>query len=266
MWLTIERVLIVAIFVIVAAFALSLLVFRLGFYVRRNAAPTSPVLDEAQSSPRASPEIGSPQVTPLRPAPPVGQETPEDRDVARPAETSVLIKPYALTIPVAGVRPEQLRDTYNEARSKGRTHNALDIMASCGTPTVAATAGKIIKLFQSARGRITIYQLGADNRTVYYYAHIARYADGLTEGRLAQQGEVIGYVSDTGNVVPGGYHLHFAIWTVTDPKRCWNSENINPYPLRRFVHNSPARVRKRLAQQASACLRAAAAPISRGLI
>ena len=145
----------------------------------------------------------------------------------------MLIKPDALTISVAGVRPEQLRDTYNEARSEGRTHNALDIMAKCGTPTVAATAGKIIKLFQSARGGVTIYQLCADNRTVFYYAHLARYADGLTEGRLAQQGEVIGYVGDTGNVVPGGCHLHFAIWTVTDPKRYWNGKSINSYPLLR---------------------------------
>ena len=143
----------------------------------------------------------------------------------------MLIKPDALTISVAGVRPEQLRDTYNEARSEGRTHNALDIMASCGTPTVAATAGKIIKLFQSARGGSTIYQLCADNRTVFYYAHLARYADGLTEGLLAQQGEVIGYVGDTGNVAPGGCHLHFAMWIVTDPKRYWDGENINPYPL-----------------------------------
>jgi len=145
----------------------------------------------------------------------------------------VLIKPDALTISVAGVRPEQLRDTYNEARSEGRTHNALDIMASCGTPIVAATAGKIIKLFQSKLGGITIYQLGADNRMVYYYAHLARYADGLTEGGLSRQGEVIGYVGDTGNVAPGGCHLHFAIWIVTDPKRYWNGENINPYPLLR---------------------------------
>ena len=141
------------------------------------------------------------------------------------------IKPDALTISVAGVRPEQLRDTYTEARSEGRTHNALDIMARCGTPTVVATAGKIIKLFQSARGGTRIYQLGDDNRTAYYYAHLSLYADGLTEGRLAQQGEVIGYVGDTGNVAPGGCHLHFAIWIVTDPKRYWDGENINPYPL-----------------------------------
>jgi murein DD-endopeptidase MepM/ murein hydrolase activator NlpD len=225
MWLTIKHAII-----IVAAFALLLLVFGLGIYVRRIAESTSHVPTEDHSSPQASPEIGSSPIAPSHPAPPVGQETPEDRDVARPAETPLMIKSDALTIPVVGVRPEQLRDTYNEARSEGRTHNALDIMASCGTPTVAATAGKIIKLFQSARGGITIYQLGADNRTVYYYAHLARYADGLTEGLLAQQGEVIGYVGDTGNVAPGGCHLHFAIWIVTDPKRYWDGENINPYP------------------------------------
>jgi peptidoglycan LD-endopeptidase LytH len=228
MWLKIKRVLI-----IVAAFTLSLLVFRLGMYMRRVTESASHVPTEDQSSPQASPEIGSSPIAPSRPAPPVGQETPEDRDVARPAGTPEMIKSDALTIPVAGVRPEQLRDTFNEARSEGRTHNALDIMASCGTPTVAATTGKIIKLFQSARGGITIYQLGADNRTVYYYAHLARYADGLTEGRLAQQGEVIGYVGDTGNVAPGGCHLHFAVWIVTDPKRYWDGENINPYPLLR---------------------------------
>jgi peptidoglycan LD-endopeptidase LytH len=225
MWLTIKHA-----FIIVAAFALLLLVFRLGIYLRRISESTSHVPTVDHSSPQASPEIGSSPIAPSRPAPPVGQETPENRDVARLAETPLMIKSDALTIPVVGVRPEQLRDTYNESRSEGRTHNALDIMASCGTPTVAATAGKIIKLFQSARGGITIYQLGADNRTVYYYAHLARYADGLTEGLLAQQGEVIGYVGDTGNVVPGGCHLHFAIWIVTDPKRYWDGENINPYP------------------------------------
>jgi murein DD-endopeptidase MepM/ murein hydrolase activator NlpD len=226
MWLTIKRGIIIA-----AAFALLLLVFRLGIYMRRIAESTSHISTEDHSSPQASPEIGSSPIAPSRPAPPVGQETPEDRDVARPAETPVMIKSDALTIPVAGVRPEQLRDTFNEARSEGRTHNALDIMASCGAPVVAATAGKIIKLFQSARGGITIYQLGADNQTVYYYAHLARYADGLTEGRLTRQGEIIGHVGDTGNAAPGGCHLHFAIWIVTDPKRYWDGENINPYPL-----------------------------------
>ncbi|MGH9769269.1 MAG: peptidoglycan DD-metalloendopeptidase family protein [Blastocatellia bacterium] len=225
--------------IIMGGLALLLAIFQLAFYAQRGAAPASPALPEARNSPRASPVIGQSPMAPMSPtapslpSPPVGHETPENGGAARPVETVALIEPGALTIPVAGVRPEQLRDTYSESRSEGRAHHALDIMASCGAPVVAALPGKIIKLFRSDRGGVTIYQMGADNQTVYYYAHLARYADGLAEGHLARQGEVIGYVGDTGNVVRGACHLHFAIWSVTDPKRYWEGENINPYPLLR---------------------------------
>src|SRR5262249_52048037 len=43
---------------------------------------------------------------------------------------------FKLVIPVAGIKPEQLRDTYTDARSEGRLHNAIDIMAAHGTPVV----------------------------------------------------------------------------------------------------------------------------------
>jgi peptidoglycan LD-endopeptidase LytH len=138
-----------------------------------------------------------------------------------------------LIIPVVGIRPDDLRDTYNQSRSEGRVHNAIDIMAPRGTPVVAATSGKILKLFTSEKGGITIYQLDPDNTTVYYYAHLDRYADNLSEGHVAKQGEVIGYVGDTGNSGAGNYHLHFAIWKISDPKHYWDGENVNPYPLLR---------------------------------
>jgi len=51
-----------------------------------------------------------------------------DGIATRPEETVVAIKPGSLTIPVVGVRPEQLRDTYSESRAEGRAHNTLDIM------------------------------------------------------------------------------------------------------------------------------------------
>jgi murein DD-endopeptidase MepM/ murein hydrolase activator NlpD len=66
---------------------------------------------------------------------------------------------------------------------------------------------------------------------IFYYAHLQRYRDGLTEGQFVQQGEVIGFVGDTGNAGPGDYHLHFSIAIVNDPKRYWEGTNINPYPL-----------------------------------
>jgi len=139
--------------------------------------------------------------------------------------------PTNLIIPVAGVRPDQLRDTFSEARSEGRIHDAIDIPAPRGTPVLAAADGTILKLFHSDRGGTTIYQLSVDQKIVYYYAHLDSYAGGLAEGHFARQGETIAYVGDSGNAGPANYHLHFSIALVSDPKRYWDGVNINPYPL-----------------------------------
>jgi peptidoglycan LD-endopeptidase LytH len=137
----------------------------------------------------------------------------------------------SLIIPVAGVRPDQLLDTFDDARSEGRVHDAIDIMAPAETSVLAAADGKILKLSQSDRGGTTIYQLSQDEKMVFYYAHLSRYADNLTEGSIVRQGQPIAYVGDTGNAGPGNYHLHFSIAVVSDPKRYWEGTNINPYPL-----------------------------------
>ena len=141
--------------------------------------------------------------------------------------------PAKLIIPVAGVRPEQLRDTFSEARSEGRVHDAIDIPAPRGTPVIAAADGPIVKLFHSDRGGTTIYQLSTDGKFVYYYAHLDRYAEGLSEGQFAKQGETIAYVGDSGNAGSGNYHLHFSVAEISDPKNFWHGVNINPYPLLR---------------------------------
>jgi peptidoglycan LD-endopeptidase LytH len=124
-----------------------------------------------------------------------------------------------------------LIDTFDAARSEGRVHDAIDIPAAAETPVLAAADGKILKLFQSERGGTTIYQLSADQKLIFYYAHLSHYADGLTEGQFVRQGQVIAYVGDTGNAGAGNYHLHFSIAIVSDPKRYWEGANINPYPL-----------------------------------
>lgn len=142
-------------------------------------------------------------------------------------------RPGELIIPVAGIGPEELLDTYNDARSQGRIHNAIDIIAPLGTPVLAAADGQIVKLFNSEQGGITIYQLDAKRNIIYYYAHLDRYADDVVEGKVVRQGEVIAYVGDTGNAAPGNYHLHFSISIVTDPKRYWEGVNVNPYPILR---------------------------------
>ena len=136
-----------------------------------------------------------------------------------------------LIVPVAGVRREQLIDTFSEARSEGRTHDAIDIPAPAGTPVLAAADGEIVRLFQSERGGTTIYQLSADRKLIFYYAHLQGYAPNLQDGQYVHQGDVIAYVGDTGNAGLGNFHLHFSIAIVNDPKRYWEGTNINPYPL-----------------------------------
>ena len=150
---------------------------------------------------------------------------------ANSAFPSPELTPGKLIVPVAGVRPDQLHDTFSESRSEGRVHDAIDIPAPLGTPVLAAADGKIVKLFHSEQGGTTIYQLSTDNKFIYYYAHLDRYAEGLTEDHFAKQGETIAYVGDTGNAGAGNYHLHFSIAVISDPKRYWEGVNINPYPL-----------------------------------
>src|SRR4051812_39552990 len=41
-----------------------------------------------------------------------------------------------LLIPVQGIEASQLHDTYNDARSGGRVHDAIDIHAPRGTPVL----------------------------------------------------------------------------------------------------------------------------------
>ena len=147
------------------------------------------------------------------------------------ASPTITDAPPPLIVPVTGVRPDQLRDTFSEARTEGRVHDAIDIPAPLGTPVVAAADGTIVKLFHSDRGGTTIYQLSTDSRFIFYYAHLDRYAEDLAEGHTARQGEIIAYVGDTGNAGAGNYHLHFSIAVVSDPKKYWQGVNINPYPL-----------------------------------
>jgi murein DD-endopeptidase MepM/ murein hydrolase activator NlpD len=145
----------------------------------------------------------------------------------------VVVGPTGLAIPVTGIKPRQLSDTYTQARAGGqRTHDAIDIMAAEGTPVIAAAPGRVEKLFFSdGGGGITAYVRSPDQRWIYYYAHLQAYAPGLAEGQSVQRGQLIGRVGHTGNANPAGPHLHFAIFRMNPGERWWQGAAINPYPL-----------------------------------
>jgi peptidoglycan LD-endopeptidase LytH len=187
------------------------------------------------SIPRRDP--ASPSAAPLASAP-VGVPAPGDAgtvssDPRRRVPSLRAQTPLpegAIAIPVAGVRREDLRDHFDDARG-GRVHNAIDIPAPRGTPVVAAVDGTIRKLFLSNAGGITIYQADPTNQWIYYYAHLDAYAPALAEGAAVRRGDVIGFVGSTGNAPPHAPHLHFAIGRIAEAGDWSKNDPVNPYPI-----------------------------------
>ena len=137
-----------------------------------------------------------------------------------------------LIVPVRGVEPSQLRDTYDELRGGDtRTHEALDIPAPRGTPVLSATGGRVLKLFDSKAGGKMVYAADSSERFILMYAHLDSYANGLAEGQPLTRGQVLGAVGTTGNAPPNLPHLHFAIARSNDVKVWWKGEPVNPFPL-----------------------------------
>jgi murein DD-endopeptidase MepM/ murein hydrolase activator NlpD len=192
---------------------------------------------------RQEPADAAPAATPrgeeARVSPEVAGRLPAGEDPAALGTTGLVSESAAidilsdreLLVPVEGVPRTALRDNFTDIRSGGRAHEALDIMAPRGTAVRAVEAGSIAKLFESKAGGFTVYQFDPTGRFSYYYAHLDRYATGLTEGQTVRRGEVIGYVGSTGNASPDAPHLHFGVFRLGPERRWWKGEPVNPYPL-----------------------------------
>ncbi|MES2337451.1 MAG: M23 family metallopeptidase [Pseudomonadota bacterium] len=153
-------------------------------------------------------------------------------DVIARARSPRAVTPDGIVIPVRGVAPQRIVDTWGQSRAGGaRAHQGTDIMAPGGAPVLAATAGTVEKLFDSGAGGHTLYIRSPDRRWSYYYAHLAAYAPGIAEGARVAAGQHIAFVGDTGNAGPGNYHLHFGVSRMGLGDRWWQGEPVNPYPL-----------------------------------
>ncbi|ATQ78022.1 hypothetical protein CR152_28580 [Massilia violaceinigra] len=136
-----------------------------------------------------------------------------------------------LMVPVEGIKLSSLRDNFDQPRGADRHHEALDIMAPKGTKVLAVSDGKLVKLFNSKPGGLTVYQFDPSEKYAYYYAHLDRYAEGVKEGMELKRGDLVGYVGVTGNSDPNAPHLHFAVVELTAEKKWWKGTPINPFPL-----------------------------------
>lgn len=130
--------------------------------------------------------------------------------------------PLSLPVPVEGVEPSQLSDTWGAARSEGRKHEGIDIFAPRGTQILSVSPGLVLFRGWNRLGGNTVTVLGPAGYR-HYYAHLDEYdAPGTLD--WVKQGEVLGYVGDTGNAAGTPTHLHYGIYIP------WHGA-IDPYPL-----------------------------------
>ena len=87
-----------------------------------------------------------------------------------------------------------------------RAHKGTDYAAQTGTPIRATSDGRITRAsrYGSFGNLVTIKHSGGFETK---YAHLSRFASGISRGDRVRQGEVIGYVGATGGAT--GPHLHY---------------------------------------------------------
>jgi peptidoglycan LD-endopeptidase LytH len=172
-----------------------------------------------ESDPSPAPATTSAPEAPSTTAAPAPAPAPEPSS-SEPAPTVPVPVPdvgSGLACPVDG--PRSFADTWGAARSGGRSHEGVDIMAPAGTPLVAMEAGRV-EFNTNTLGGNTL-RLYGNSGTRYYYAHLSAWEG---SNRTVAKGEVIGYVGMTGNT--SANHLHLQVHP-------GGGAAVNPYPFAR---------------------------------
>ena len=170
-----------------------------------------------------------------QPAPPPqqrasGDAAPRERAVQPLGDDVLALRARTLLFPVEGVAPSTLRDSFAEGRV-GHLHEAVDILAPRGSNVLAVDDGRVVKLFNSVRGGLTVYQFDVGETYCYYYAHLDGYVPWLAEGAVVRKGAVLGYVGTTGNAPKDTPHLHFTVFKLGPDRRWWEGTPINPFGI-----------------------------------
>lgn len=157
-------------------------------------------------------------------------DAPEARPVEAVAPELLALRERGLLVPVEGIDPQKIYDSFDDARDGQRVHNAIDILAKRGTPVLAADDGVILRVGKNHLGGNVVWQADATRSFAYYYAHLDQWARGLKEGQSVSRGDVIGYVGTTGNAPKNVPHLHFQLLRITDERHYTSGPPIDPLP------------------------------------
>lgn len=126
-----------------------------------------------------------------------------------------------LAVPVLGVAVNELKDTWGEARSGGRVHEGIDIVAKRGALIVSPTKAVVTRIGYDNSGGNYIITVNPGGEQ-FYYAHLDSVAEHVVYGSELMRGDPIGYVGNSGNAIGRSPHLHLGIY--------YNGEWTNPYP------------------------------------
>ena len=132
--------------------------------------------------------------------------------------------PATFPVPVDGVLPNQLVNTWGAARDGGRRHQGIDIIAPRGTPIRSATEGIIESKGMRGLGGLVVTVIGPGGYR-HYYAHLED-VGAQAVGEWVHAGEIIGTVGNSGNAAVSVPHLHYGIYTP-------GGKAVNPYTFLR---------------------------------
>jgi murein DD-endopeptidase MepM/ murein hydrolase activator NlpD len=106
-----------------------------------------------------------------------------------------------------------------------RMHRGVDFAAARGSPILAAGDGIVKKYGRlGGYGNYILIQHNTEYSTAY--AHMHKYAKGISRGKRVKQGQVIGYVGSTGRATAP--HLHYEVHH--------RGKQVNPQKLKMVPH------------------------------
>lgn len=163
--------------------------------------------------------------------------------IDRPAEVlttaeRIVTTGDGLLFPIEPTPMCEVLNNYGGTSKSGQSggHQGVDIGAMEGQEVYAVGDGiledQLIDYPGSSAGhgwKLRVYS--PDGTEVQYrYYHLSGFAEGLQEGSVVTKGQVIGWVGDTGNATPGGWHLHFEV-RPGPPLRYGSQPSVDPVPL-----------------------------------
>jgi murein DD-endopeptidase MepM/ murein hydrolase activator NlpD len=96
---------------------------------------------------------------------------------------------------------------FHPIKKKWCPHPAIDYAAPVGTPVRTVGDGVVLEAGRNNAGGGNFVAIRHNSMYETYYSHLSRFAKGVRKGKRVHQGQVIGYVGNTG--MSTGPHLDF---------------------------------------------------------